>query len=147
VIGRQDTYFARHHSDSLYKYSEADIKGMLVFLLENIYAVFGNQVYQKSVGIPMGTKCAHLLAYLFLYSYEAEIVQKLLQDQKTSRVLQPHIKIYIDDVLPINNHPVRIRVRIHPPHPLVCPKRRLNGAVLRMRPEKPRSRVTAGVAR
>jgi hypothetical protein len=41
----------------------------------------------------------------------------------------------------------RIRVRIDPPHPLVCRKRRLNGAVLRMRPEKPRSRVTAGVAR
>jgi hypothetical protein len=32
--------------------------------------------------------------------------------------------------------PVRIRVRIDPPHPLVCRKRRLNGAVLRMRPEK-----------
>jgi hypothetical protein len=44
-------------------------------------------------------------------------------------------------------HPVRIRVRIDPPHPLVCRKRRLNGAVHRMRPEKPRSRVTAGVAR
>jgi hypothetical protein len=43
--------------------------------------------------------------------------------------------------------PVRIRVRIDPPHPLVCRKRWLNGAVLRMRPEKPRSRVTAGVAR
>jgi hypothetical protein len=43
--------------------------------------------------------------------------------------------------------PVRIRVRIDPPHPLECRKRRLNGAVLRMRPEKPRSRVTAGVAR
>jgi hypothetical protein len=42
---------------------------------------------------------------------------------------------------------VRIRVRIDHPHPLVCRKRRLNGAVLRMRPEKPRSRVTAGVAR
>jgi hypothetical protein len=40
---------------------------------------------------------------------------------------------------------VRIRVRIaDPPHPLVCRKRRLNGAVLRMRPEKPRHRVTAG---
>jgi hypothetical protein len=37
--------------------------------------------------------------------------------------------------------PVRIRVRINPPHPLVCRKRRLNGAVLRMRPQKPRSRV------
>jgi hypothetical protein len=43
--------------------------------------------------------------------------------------------------------PMRIRVRIDPPHPLVCRKRRLNWAVLRMRPEKPRSRVTAGVAR
>jgi hypothetical protein len=44
------------------------------------------------------------------------------------------------------DHPVRIQVRIDPPHPLVCSKRRLNGAVLRMRREKPRSRVTAGVA-
>jgi hypothetical protein len=43
--------------------------------------------------------------------------------------------------------PVRIRVRIDPPHPQVCRKRRRIGAVLRMRPEKPRSRVTAGVAR
>jgi hypothetical protein len=42
---------------------------------------------------------------------------------------------------------VIIRVRIDPPHPLVCWKRRVNGAVLLMRPEKPRSRVTACVAR
>jgi hypothetical protein len=32
--------------------------------------------------------------------------------------------------------PVRIRVRIGPPYPLVCRKGRLIGAVLRMRPEK-----------
>jgi hypothetical protein len=63
--------------------------------------------------------------------------------------------------------PVGIRVRIGPPHPLVCRKRRLNGdsrgfglridsphsLVCRKRrlngggPEKPRPRVTAGVAR
>jgi hypothetical protein len=43
--------------------------------------------------------------------------------------------------------PVRIRVRMDPPHPLVCRKRRLNGAVFRMRPEKPRPWVTTGVAR
>jgi hypothetical protein len=40
-----------------------------------------------------------------------------------------------------------IRVRIDPPHPFVCCKRLLNGAVLRMRPDNPRSRVTVGVAR
>jgi hypothetical protein len=39
------------------------------------------------------------------------------------------------------------RVRIDPPHPLVYRERRLNGAVLRIRQEKPRPRVTAGVVR
>jgi hypothetical protein len=95
VIGKQNTYFMRHHSDSPYKYSEADIKKMLGFLVDNIYVVFGDQVFQQSIGIPMGTNCAPLLADLFLYSYEAEFVQKLMRDnnnkKKASRVLQPYI--------------------------------------------------------
>jgi hypothetical protein len=66
VIGKQDTYFVRHHSDSPYKYSEANIKSMLGFLVDNIYVVFGDQVFQQFVGIPMGTNCAPLLADLFL---------------------------------------------------------------------------------
>jgi hypothetical protein len=70
----------RRYSDSPYKYSEADIKGMLGFLVDNIYVVFGDQIFQQSVGIPMGTNCAPLLTDLFLYSYEAEFVQKLLRD-------------------------------------------------------------------
>jgi hypothetical protein len=45
----------------------------------------------------------------------------------------------------IKKQPVRIRVRVGFPHSLACPKRWLNGAFLRMRPE-PRPRVTAGVA-
>jgi hypothetical protein len=49
--------------------------------------------------------------------------------------------------LPKNPYKDRPREGIDPPHPLVCLKRQLNGAVLRMRPEKPRSRVAAGVAR
>ena len=53
---------------------------MLGFLVDNIYVVFGDQVFQQSVGIPMGTNCAPLLANLFLYSYEAEFVQILLWD-------------------------------------------------------------------
>jgi hypothetical protein len=44
-------------------------------------------------------------------------------------------------------NPVRIWVRIDPPHPVVNRKRRLNGAVLQMRPEKPRYRVTTGMTR
>jgi hypothetical protein len=105
VIGKQDTYFVRHHSDSPYKYCEVDIKGMLGSLADNIYVVFGNQVFQQSMGIPMATNCALLLAYLFLYSYEAEFVQKLLQDNfKKLTVSFNDTSRYIDDVLSINNH-------------------------------------------
>jgi hypothetical protein len=41
----------------------------------------------------------------------------------------------------------KVWVRIDPSHPFVCRKRQLNGAVLRMRPEKPRPCITASVAR
>jgi hypothetical protein len=84
---KQDAYFVRHHSDSPYKYSEVNIKGMSIwvkyswagrktviiikgmlgFLVENIYVVFGGHVFKQSVDIPMGTNCAHLLTNLFLY--------------------------------------------------------------------------------
>jgi hypothetical protein len=37
---------------------EADIKDMLGFLLNNIYVVFRAQVFQKYIGMPMGTYCA-----------------------------------------------------------------------------------------
>jgi hypothetical protein len=53
----------------------------------------------------MGTNRAPLLADLFLYSYEAEFVQKLLRDiNKKLPVSFNHTFRYIDDVLSINNH-------------------------------------------
>ena len=70
-----------------------------------IYVVFGDQVFQQTVGIPMGTNCAPLLADLFLHSYEAEFVQKLLQDNnKKLTVLSNHTFWEIDDALSINNN-------------------------------------------
>ena len=46
---------------------------MLVFLIDNIFAMFGGRVFQQKVGIPMGTNCAPLLDDLFLYLYKADI--------------------------------------------------------------------------
>ena len=97
--------FVRNHSDCSHKYSEVDIKSMSGFLIDNIYVVFGDWVFQQSIGIPMGTNCALLLADLLLYSYEAEFVQKLLRDNnKTIVVSFNHTFRYIDDVPSINNH-------------------------------------------
>jgi hypothetical protein len=80
VISHQKHYFLKYHSDSTHKYSEVEINKMLEFLIDNIYVVVGGQVFQQSVGIPMGTNCAPLLVDLFLYSYEAEFIQKLLHE-------------------------------------------------------------------
>jgi hypothetical protein len=81
VTEKKDTYFVKHNSDTPYKYSEADIKGMLGFLVDNIYVVFGDQVFQRFIGIPIGTDCGPLLADLFSYLYQAEFVQKLSRDK------------------------------------------------------------------
>jgi hypothetical protein len=78
---------------------------MLGFLVDNFYVVFGDQVFQRSIGIPVGTNCAPLLVDLLLYSYEAEFVQKLLQDNNKKLAVSFNNKFkYIDDVLSFNNH-------------------------------------------
>ena len=52
----------------------------------------------------MGTNCALLLADLFLYSYESELLQKLVKDKKIHEVRAFNFTYrYIDDVLSINN--------------------------------------------
>ena len=48
----------------------------LNFFIDGIYVEFGDHVYQQTVGSPIGTNCAPLVADLFLYSYEADFVQK-----------------------------------------------------------------------
>ena len=87
VISHPKNYFVKHHSDSTHKYSEVDIKKMLEFLIDNIFVVVGEQVFQQCVGIPMGKNCAPLLADLFLYSYETEFIQKLIHEKKKNILL------------------------------------------------------------
>ena len=71
---------------------------MLEFLIDNIFVFFGGRVFQQTVGIPMGTNCAPLLADLFLYSYEADFIQGLLKKNEKKLAFR-----YIDDVLSLNN--------------------------------------------
>ena len=82
VLGYEKSYFVKQHTDSSQKYSEIDIVRMLEFLIDNIFVEFGGLVFQQTIGIPMGTNCAPLLADLFLYSYEAEFIQGLVQNKQ-----------------------------------------------------------------
>jgi hypothetical protein len=104
VLGRDRSYFVKHHSDSTKKFSETDIFNMLEFLIDNIFAMFGGRVFQQTVGIPMGTNCSPLLVNLFLYSYEADFIQGLLKKNEKKLTLSFKFMFrYIDDVLSLNN--------------------------------------------
>jgi hypothetical protein len=60
--------------------------------------------FQQIIGTQMETKCAPLLADLFLYSYEAEILQRLTKDSKITEAKTFNLTFrYIYDVLTINN--------------------------------------------
>ena len=62
----------------------SDICKMIEFLVDNIYVRFGGQLFRQTVGIPMGTNCAPLLADLFFYSYENEFLDKLITEANES---------------------------------------------------------------
>ena len=104
VIGKDKSYFVKNHTDSNRKYSEEDIVRMLDFLIDNIFVEFGGRIFQQTIGIPMGTNCAPLLADLFLYSYEADFIQGLLKkkEKKLAQSFNYSFR-YIDDVLSLNN--------------------------------------------
>ena len=73
-------------------------------MIDNIFVIVGGRVFQKTVGIPIGTNGAPLLADLFLYSYEADFIQGLLKksEKKLARSFNFTFR-KIDDVLLLNN--------------------------------------------
>lgn len=77
---------------------------MLEFLIDNIFVQCGGRVFQQTVGIPMGTNCAPLLADLFLHSYEADFIADLIRKKEYRLARSFNLSFrYIDDVLSLNN--------------------------------------------
>jgi hypothetical protein len=118
VISHQKHYFVEYQSDSTHKYSEVENKKMLEFPIDNIFVVVGSKDFQQSVGISMGINCAPLLEDLFLYSYEAEFIRKLLHKMKKKSLSVAFSSTfrYIDDVLSINSnqHICRFDIQMYP---------------------------------
>ena len=52
------TLFVKEHSDSKSKYTEEGIIKIFEFLVDNIFVVFAEKVFQQIIGIPIGTNCA-----------------------------------------------------------------------------------------
>ena len=75
------------------------------FVLDNIYIRFGSKLYRQIVGIPMGAKCAPLVADLFLFCYERDFLLSLSEDTKSDVIeVFNSTSRYLDDLLNIDNN-------------------------------------------
>ena len=54
----------------------------LTFLLDNIYIRIGSKLYRQIVGIPVSTNGAPLVADLFLFCYERNLMLSLSDDNQ-----------------------------------------------------------------
>ena len=89
---------------------------MFNFLIDNVYIQVGSAVYQQTIGIPMGTDCAPLVADLFLFSYEFEFMKSLIRTDLSVAAKFSNTCRYIDDLLTLNNPDFQACIgQIYPP--------------------------------
>ena len=81
-----------------------------------MYIHIGSVVFKQSVGIPMGTDCAPLIADLFPFSFEFDFMKGLIRkDLAAARKFNKTFR-YIDELLVLNNpHFVKSIYKIYPP--------------------------------
>ena len=76
---------------------------MVDYLIDNIFVCVGNKVFKQSIGIPMGTDCAPLLANLYLFHFEYKFMKNLMKSNLSKVRSFTYSFRYIDDLLTINN--------------------------------------------
>ena len=76
----------------------------LIYLLDNIYIIFGTKLYRHIVCILMGINCAPLVGDLFLFCYERDFMTSLA-DVKEAEIVEAFKSTsrYLDDLLNIDN--------------------------------------------
>ena len=75
-----------------------------VYLLDNIFIRFGTKLYRQTIGIPMGTNCAPLVADLFLFCYERDFMKSLSRENQADIIEAFNSTLrYLDDLLNIDN--------------------------------------------
>ena len=103
VQGDGTAYWSNTMSTRDHSITEDQLVKQIKFLVENIYIQVGNKIFRQTIGIPMGTDCAPLLANLFLFYYEYKFMkEKLKQNSQVAKIFSNTFR-YIDDLLTLNN--------------------------------------------
>ena len=65
---------------------------------------FGTKLYRQTIGIPMGTNCAPLVADLFLFCYERDFMKSLSRENEADTIEAFNSTLrYLDNLLNIDN--------------------------------------------
>ena len=81
-----------------------NVRDALVYLLYNIFIRFGTKLYRQTIGIPMGTNCAPLVADLFLFCYERYFMKSLSRENQADIIEAFNsTSRYLADLLNIDN--------------------------------------------
>ena len=76
----------------------------LVYLLDHIFIRFETKLYRQTIGIPMGTNCAPIVADLFLFCYERDFMKSLTRENQADIIEAFNsTSRYLDDLSYIDN--------------------------------------------
>ena len=84
---------------------------MVEYLIENIYVCVCNKVFKRSIGVPMGTDCAPLLANLYLFYFEYKFMNILMKSNFSKARSFTYSFRYIDDLPCFESY---VKVIYHP---------------------------------
>ena len=103
-LSETSAFFSNKEYKGYHNFSLCQFIELLNFLIDNIYISFGTQLFRQTIGIPMGTNCAPLLADLYLFAYEYEFMKSLVSTKKLHLARKFNFTFrYIDDLISINN--------------------------------------------
>jgi hypothetical protein len=103
VFGQRAKWTASETAGS-HNLGEEELADLIDLLVDNIYVVYGGQVYKQDIGIPMGTDCAPFLANLYLFALEHQWISKLQETGQVERARNcSMVYRYIDDLLAVDD--------------------------------------------
>ena len=117
ACNERNAFFTSEHQNRYKLWSCQNMCEALTYPLDNIFIRFGTKLYRHIVGIPMGTNFAPLIADLFLFCFERDLLASL-SCNKEAEIIQAFNSTsrYLDDLLNIDNPYFEgIVGRIYPP--------------------------------
>ena len=78
-IGFDNIFWLNTQHRTYFNVSASKLVEYITFLVDNIFITAGDHVFKQTVGIPMGTDCAPLLANLFPFFYKYNYLKEKLK--------------------------------------------------------------------